>query len=385
MKNNVDILIFTYEFLPYKGGYGEVALQLAESLSMKNKKVIVLAPKYPKSSIKKTEKISKKILLIRFPLTTNKFRYISGFLYLCYVLTRYKPAFVWANEETSQRITAFCALFMRIKFIVMAHGSDINLNLRNRILKRIFKKIIYERAYYIFTNSNFSKLLLIKKYEVENRNIDTILLGVNRKILNKKINKKLINALKSKYHLKNKKILLTVARLTPRKGHDKVIKALKIVKKQFPNVVYIIVGKGENEKHLKLLASSYKLNKHIIFTNSVREEVKIAFYDICDIFIMTSRKIKHSVEGFGLALIEANARGKPVIASNHGGMPEAILHGKTGLIINPKNDHEIAIAIIKLLKNKQYAIQLGKNGRKRCISELNWDNISRKIINILKI
>ena len=89
----------------------------------------------------------------------------------------------------------------------------------------------------------------------------------------------------------------------------------------------------------------------------------------------------NSIEGFGIAYIEAAQYGIPSIASNVGGTPEAVLHNKTGLIID--NFDELDDAIKKLIDNKQNRIELGQNAKKRAENELNWENQIEKYNNLI--
>jgi len=87
-----------------------------------------------------------------------------------------------------------------------------------------------------------------------------------------------------------------------------------------------------------------------------------------------AREREGDVEGFGLVYLEANACGKPVIGGRSGGVPDAVLDGVTGLLVEPTDTDDIAAAIIKLLADRDYARRLGENGRRRVEIEMNWDN-----------
>ena len=86
------------------------------------------------------------------------------------------------------------------------------------------------------------------------------------------------------------------------------------------------------------------------------------------------------IEGFGVVFIEANACEKPVIGGNTGGITDAIIDKKTGLLVNPTNTDDIKEKVVKLLTDKKYSEMLGKNGRKRAAKELNY----KKAADILK-
>ena len=192
-----------------------------------------------------------------------------------------------------------------------------------------------------------------------------------------------------KIHLQDKRVIMTVGRLDERKGHDMVIRAMTHVAKQFPNVVYMIVGKGREEQRLKSLADNLKLQDLVIFTGFVADELLPDYYNLCDLFVLPNREtelhdqLKGDYEGFGVVFLEASACGKPVIAGNSGGSCEAVVDGITGLIVDPRSENEIAHAIERILADKNFANHLGMAGRNRSEKEFDWEHIAQIMKNIL--
>lgn len=156
----------------------------------------------------------------------------------------------------------------------------------------------------------------------------------------------------------NFNVIGTVGRLSAEKGQKYLIEAVSEIVKHSPNTVFLIVGDGPFKKLLKDTVISLGLERHIIFTGSFpREEMK-NIYSLMDIFILPSL-----TEGFGLALVEAMAMGIPVIATNVGGIPEIIEHGKTGYLVPPADAKAISKAIIDLLSDKTKSELMGKAGQ----------------------
>ena len=120
-----------------------------------------------------------------------------------------------------------------------------------------------------------------------------------------------------------------------------------------------------------------------MLVGTVNENQKKYIFSKTDIMIMPTLDQTHanSIEGFGIAYIEAAQYGIPSIASNVGGTPEAVLHNKTGLIID--NFDELDDSIKKLIDNKQNRIELGQNAKKRAENELNWENQIEKYNNLI--
>lgn len=173
--------------------------------------------------------------------------------------------------------------------------------------------------------------------------------------------------------------LLTVSRIVKAnryKGHDVVLRALAKVARVVPNVAYVIVGEGDDRGWLQGLAHEYGVRDNVIFAGRVSDAQLPLLYNACDAFIMCSREDRTRrgilAEGFGIALIEASACGKPVIAGRSGGIPDAAQDGVTGLLVDPVNVDQVADAMITLLQNPQLAETLGANGRRWVEAEMNW-------------
>ena len=94
---------------------------------------------------------------------------------------------------------------------------------------------------------------------------------------------------------------------------------------------------------------------------------------------MVSKELPFEFEGFGIVFLEANACGKPVIGGRSGGIPEAVIHGETGLLVDPNNPQEVFEAIVRLLTDDLYAKRLGERGRRRVVEELNWRATARRV------
>src|SRR5262249_30414488 len=149
---------------------------------------------------------------------------------------------------------------------------------------------------------------------------------------------------------RGKQILLTVARLDARKGHETVLNALPEVLKRHPDTVYIIVGDGPERSKLEELTKSLNLTAHVKFAGRVSEADLLAYYHACNLFVQPNRRMPDGDdEGFGLVFIEAGACCKPVIGGRSGGVPEAIQEGVTGLLVDGNSVKQTQDAIVRLL------------------------------------
>jgi len=162
-------------------------------------------------------------------------------------------------------------------------------------------------------------------------------------------------------------VVLTVARLNPRKGQFQVIEALKALPPdQRSRLEYWLVGSHSKENYgTTLAAAAATADFPVKFLGDVPDEQLGGIYAQADIFAMTSMPHKHSVEGFGLVYLEAGAHGLPVIAHDIGGVPEAVAHGETGLLVAPGDRAALTDAFSRLIADSGLRRRLGAAGRLR--------------------
>jgi phosphatidylinositol alpha-1,6-mannosyltransferase len=185
--------------------------------------------------------------------------------------------------------------------------------------------------------------------------------------------------LKIKYATRRKKVLLTVAEFKPRKGIDKVLQALHLLGERAKDILYLVVGEGPDRKRLMEIVQNLGLSEQVVFTGAVSDRDLPFHYAIADIYIMPNREEENGdIEGFGISFIEAQAAEKPVIGGDSGGVPDSVADGKTGILVNPQDEKEIAGKIMELLDNPDKARTLGKQGRERVTALFSWPNITSK-------
>jgi len=153
-------------------------------------------------------------------------------------------------------------------------------------------------------------------------------------------------------------LLATIGRLSPEKGQIHLLEAIKSVKSIFPDTLLLVIGDGSLRKELEDFARRENISKNVKFLG-LSENPDTLIKDI-NIFILPSL-----YESFGIVLLEAMARGKPIIASNVNGIPGVVLDGQTGILVPPANPQALSEAIIKLSRNKNLAMQMGTAGHER--------------------
>ena len=181
-------------------------------------------------------------------------------------------------------------------------------------------------------------------------------------------------------------VLLTVANLVRRKGHEVVLQALPRLRMRFPDVVYLIVGEGPYRAELERLAASLGLGDAVIFAGRVPAEELPDVYALSDVFVMPSRAEleRDDVEGFGMVYIEANACGKAVVGGRSGGVADAVVDGETGLLVAPDDPAEVAAVLERLLGDAPFRHRLGEQGRARAVSDFTWGGVATRLEAVLQ-
>ena len=167
--------------------------------------------------------------------------------------------------------------------------------------------------------------------------------------------------------------LITVSRFDKRKNHEKIIMALRNLKEIYPDIIYVCIGYGDEEENVKKLVDQLGLSKQVIFMKNISNDLKNALVSSSNIFVMPSIIDKKSVEGFGIAFVEAAQFGVPSLGGKDGGASDAIIHEKTGLICDGNSLDEIYSSIDKLLKDRKYK-DFGKLAKENS-KKFHWDNI----------
>ena len=260
------------------------------------------------------------------------------------------------------------------KKICLIHSKEINHKKGSRINKKILE--VLNNVDHVIANSKFTKNLAIE-IGVEESRIEVINPGVDPV---SKIPKN--DLIKADEILKGKKYkLITVSRFDKRKNHQKVIMAVRNLKEIYPDIIYTCIGYGDEEENLKKLVIELKLENHVIFLKNVPNDLKNALVAKSNIFIMPSIIHNSSVEGFGIAFIEAAQYGIPSIGGKDGGASDAIIHEKTGLICDGNSLDDIYSHIDLIFKNNKH-LEYGKAAKLNS-QNFHWDKIIESYKRIL--
>jgi phosphatidylinositol alpha-1,6-mannosyltransferase len=174
-------------------------------------------------------------------------------------------------------------------------------------------------------------------------------------------------------------LLMTIGRLVERKGIDTVIAALPGLARDFPELGYAVVGGGPDRARLEALAREHGVAERVKFLGVLPAGELAHAYNACDIFVMPARSDGRDVEGFGLVFLEASACGKPVVGARSGGVPDAVIEGQTGYLVEPGSPPELAQRLGQLLESPALCAELGQGGRSHVVNTGTWDHAADKI------
>jgi phosphatidylinositol alpha-1,6-mannosyltransferase len=260
------------------------------------------------------------------------------------------------------------------KKICLIHGKEINHKKGTNLNKRVLG--VLNNVEIIVANSKYTRDLAIK-YGVDESRIIVINPGIDPVLeLDKKITDKVENLLKYKSPR-----LITISRFDKRKNHEKVIMALRNLKQIHPSIIYICIGYGDEEQNIKKLVEELDLKEQVMFFKDISNELKNSLLAKSNIFVMPSIIYKKSVEGFGIAYVEAAQYGVPSLGGTDGGAPDAIEHHKTGLICDGNELDEIYSSINSMLENNKY-LEYGKAAKENS-AKFKWSTIFEEYKKIL--
>ncbi|MCH7615092.1 MAG: glycosyltransferase family 4 protein [Nitrospinae bacterium] len=186
--------------------------------------------------------------------------------------------------------------------------------------------------------------------------------------------------IRRRYGLKDgQPIIGTVANLFPHKGYEYLLEALVEIKDAMPDICCFIVGKGSEAYQQKLfqLIEKRQLMANVVFAGFQKNVHE--FINVFDVFVLPSL-----MEGFGIALLEAMAMSKPIVACRVGGIPEVIIDGVTGILVPPKDSNALAKALVGLLPDEQAKRRFGEAARKVVEERFSQEIAMKRIENLYR-
>jgi phosphatidylinositol alpha-1,6-mannosyltransferase len=382
-SDKLKILLLSDAFLPRGGGSREYYYNIYRELARScNTQVTVLTKKvsgweqFDRVSMSDNFRIRRRFK----PLSSWKYwelpKGIGPFFQAMFAVLLTRPHVIHAGDLYPQGVIAsLLKVLFRVPYVIYCHGEEITQTDHFRFQPRIRNRI-YRLADVIIANSEFATTELVRIGACKDR-IQKITPGVEvTRFQPGPANPELI----AKYRLAGKTVILTVARLIPRKGHLVALEALARICQEFPEAHYLIAGTGPEEPRIRKQVELLELGDRVTLAGFVPSEGLPELYNLADIMLLANRQeTDGDIEGFGIVFLEANASGKPVVGGRSGGAIEAIVDGKTGLLVNSDEAEEVAAALRRLLADASFRRALGDAGRKRSIEEFQWDTRAKTL------
>jgi phosphatidyl-myo-inositol dimannoside synthase len=306
-----------------------------------------------------------------------------------HALTRsFEPSFVWCGNF---KPAAYPARWIRanagIPYGIMLYGTELLLlqsRMRSSGLKRRVARALLGSAAVLLVISRSTRLLALEVLAdlgLADGAIDirTVLLGTDPAHFRPGLD---VSEVRRRYGLEEGRWLITVARAVAHKGIDTVLKVLNLLRNDFPELRYAVVGSGANLQEFQDLARTLDVTERVRFLTTVPDADLPAIYNCAELYLGVSRQVELMMEGFGISLSEAAACAIPVIAGSSGGIPDAVRDGETGLLVDATSVPAVAEAVRRLLENPDLARRLGTAGRGAVESFYNWDRVTRDVFQI---
>lgn len=362
---STKLLLVTAEFPPQPGGIGNHAHHLAKNLCEHSFEVTIVA------DVRSKDGKEERIFDAQQPYDVVRIKRKSPIVRT--YLERYKRTknllkshdILLVSGKFPIWLGGIVSLFSKKKIYAVIHGTEVSIP---SALKRNFTKWCLRRFEKIIAVSNYTKSLMagwgIKSIQVipngyavatsNNVNLEDTMLPLR---------------------------LITVGNVTQRKGQHNVIRALPKLKTSYPAIQYDIVGIPTEKDTLLQLATLVKVEDALLFHGKVSEEEKIKLLERASIFMMLSEQTTTgAVEGFGIAILEANALGVPAIGSKGCGIEDAIANGVSGKLVAHDDINAICAAVLEIIE----AHEVYKKGAQDWSRNFTWDEIIGHYIEILK-
>ncbi|WOJ95043.1 glycosyltransferase family 4 protein [Congregibacter variabilis] len=255
-----------------------------------------------------------------------------------------------------------------IPYLCFVHGEDIQTAMESRELSFLIHRVFRSSAVLICNSENTASILT-REWSVNRGQLRVLHPGMD--------GERFVPAppdgdFQRSQGWQDRRVALTVGRLQKRKGHDMLIKALALLTPTHPDLLYAIIGDGDERRALEKLVQEYGLEEHVQFLGEVDDNQLVAYYQQCTLFALPNRADGNDIEGFGMVLAEAQACGRPVLAGDSGGTRETLLDGVTGVVCDCTAPEPLAAALQNLLGDPQCLLSMGQKARAHVLDKLDW-------------
>ena len=354
-------VVLTFDFPPRHGGVQRYMERLASSLHAQRHGVCVVAPAQEETA---GYDAALPYPVFRFGGASRAEQCVQASRALCRARMIVEDDFtIAASWLPAGFVAAYTPRRGRRRLTILCHGSELT---RATIARRALFGPVFERAETIVAVSSFTAGLLRTA-------------GITRAaVVSGGVDPRAYSPAPAA-----SPTILSVGRLVPRKGFDRVLVAIQRLRLEFPDVRYEIVGDGPQRAELEALAQRLGITSCVTHAGSVDDGELARAYARAWCFAMPVRREGDDVEGFGLVYLEAAMAGLPVVAGRHSGASDAVADGTTGFLVDGQSADQIAAALARLLRDRRRAIAMGEAGRARALAQFSWDRSARRLATVM--
>ncbi len=267
-----------------------------------------------------------------------------------------------------------------VPLVCYVHGEDVNAASTSREQSWLVRRV-FRAAEYVIANSRNTAEILHREWGLPPERVALLHPGVDTERFHPAARSA---AARKELGWEGRRVLLTVGRLQKRKGHDHMILALRRIREAFPDILYAVVGDGEERPYLEQLAQREGANGHVQFLGEVGDEKLVRCYQQCDLFVLPNRQVGRDIEGFGMVLLEAQACGRPVLAGASGGTAETMQIPETGRVVCCEAPDRLAAEVIELLADPGLLDGMGEAGRRWVVERFDWSALGRQAARLFR-
>lgn len=369
----MNIVIPTADYPPIEGGIGTVTREVARELAALGHRVTVIAPHFPGTA---AFDAAEPVRVVRYRGYGLGAARIVPMALTTLPHLRAADVLIAINVASSGVIGLAAQRLLGTRYLALAYGYEF-MKFSPRNLAASLLRAVYRRAAAVIAISRFTRDKLIA-FGVAADSIQVCLPGAN---MPQAASPAAIDAIKRKLTLNGNRLVLSVGRMVPRKGHVTLVRAMPRVLERHPGTVLVCAGRGPCHDEAMKVGEQLQIQDNLRLPGHLDDAEVDALYTLCDVFALPAGEGRGGqAEGFGLVFAEAAAHGKPVVAGNSGGIPDAVRDGETGVLVPPDNPEATAAAIDRLLSDRPLAARMGAAGRARVDSELNWSAFTRAML-----
>lgn len=384
----MKILIYAHQFPPAKGGVAYSNLEIAMGLSSLGHNIHVIAC-HNKGMKQFVSNLPFPVKIIpKWPFTTvvslNRKGVLNWFFFPCYYYLIHKemkifdPDVCLIADTNANCFWGAIGSHFKTPYVsywsvptLMREQMNYGCSFKGKLKHLVWGKMrgwmwsSYKRASKILVVGNSTKECLIREEPEVNEKVDVIPRSINNVFFYTPVKKYKITNIQKKIGINQSDfVLLSISRLIINKGIGDVIKSLKAIENDLlQNIKYIVIGEGEDAQYFKEVTNKLHLQNVVIFLGELDHLELIHYYDLCDVFILPTRRgVK---ESFGRVFVEAAARNKASIAAMDGGVPDVIDDNKTGFLVQVGDVDAICEKIKYAASNRMVLKAMGNDARRK--------------------